>query len=216
MEASRPNCARSEGRERPDHGNWLKARRTGLSEVCEVKSFAWVHGVRLGLGLRVQVKEGALGYDLTRVCEVQGLTSARSISESPPESMGTMACLHTHGQRLCTYDDRMHGLTAGTHTVAAWITCGCRSGGVPVLIVRGDAGRLQAEARHRDPMRLSAHEGDAREREGVDNQVHLGRGGRLQRGVHKRLQLCLSGRSWDLRCVTAAWRHRVNTIVLPG
>ena len=28
-----------------------------------------------------------------RVCEVQSLTSARSISESPFESMGTMACL---------------------------------------------------------------------------------------------------------------------------
>mmetsp|Transcript_9683 Transcript_9683/g.24082 ORF Transcript_9683/g.24082 Transcript_9683/m.24082 type:complete len:568 (-) Transcript_9683:829-2532(-) len=58
MEDSRPNCARSAGSERPDHGKWLKARRTGLSDVCEVKSFA----------------------------------SARSISESPPESMGTMAC----------------------------------------------------------------------------------------------------------------------------
>ena len=55
---------------------------------------------------------------------------------------------------------------------------------MPVFVVRWDAGGLQAEARHWDAMRLSTHEGDAREREGVDDQVHLGRGGRLQRRVH--------------------------------
>ena len=40
MERSRPNCARSEGSERPDHLLLLKAVRTGLSEACEVKSFS--------------------------------------------------------------------------------------------------------------------------------------------------------------------------------
>ena len=61
MEDSRPNCARSAGSERPDHGKWLKARRTGLSDVCEVKSFAWA-GMRGRVGAKgatsLRVREG--------------------------------------------------------------------------------------------------------------------------------------------------------------
>ena len=98
--------------------------------------------------------------------------------------MGTMACLgHTRSQaghiRL-----QVQGLSAGTQTVAGgiWVLT---AGGAPVVIVRGDAGGLQAEARDGDGVRLSTHERDAREREGVDDQVHLGRGGRLQRRVQR-------------------------------
>ena len=55
MEDARPNCARSAGSERPDHGKLLKARRTGLSDVCEGKSFAWA-GMRGRAGAKGATK----------------------------------------------------------------------------------------------------------------------------------------------------------------